>query len=129
MRVKDGSCYSPTMLAWVRRQPCSFGHLHPAGEHHGGEAHHYPGKGRSGVTRDDKTCPVCRACHMRCEGQRVAAAPGRVLEPIPELEQERAVHIARSRFLEEANLLERKQFFRDMETWAEAREALLPVPF
>lgn len=127
MIAKAGHCYSPVKLAWDRRQLCSFGHLHPSGKHLGGESHHYPPKGR-GVTRDDKTCPVCRSCHMRCEGLRVTY-DDQVLEPIPESEQETAVHLARSRFLEEANLLERKQFFRDLETWAEAREASLPVPY
>lgn len=125
---KTGECLSPVKLAWDRRQRCSFGGTHPDGEHAGGESHHYPTKGSLGTTRDDLTMPICRRCHMRCHGETVVEDDYR-LGPIGHEEQVHAVHVARSRFINEASLQDRQQFFRDIEAWAEAREASLPVPF
>jgi hypothetical protein len=58
--AKDGSLRCPAYLAFVRRVPCfacrDAGRISPA------EPHHLPGRGAGGITRDDKTVPLCRAC-------------------------------------------------------------------
>lgn len=112
--VKDGDLRSDVYLAFVRRQRCAFG------DHAGGEAHHFPGKGRSGRTDDALTLPVCRACHQRCEGLTVVV-DGVRLGPIPSEAQRAAVLETWMRFRERATEAEFEQFAHDLRRWRDSR--------
>lgn len=109
--LKDGSLSSVVFLAFVRRLDCSFCDAPSPSE-----AHHFPPKGR-GVTRDDRSLPVCRRCHMRCHGQRVDGA-----EAIPEPAQRAEIDRVRSLFMELGSAAEWDQFARDWRRWRESRD-------
>ena len=112
--AKAGDLRSEVYLAFVRKLRCSFC-LGP-----GGEAHHSPGKGRSGITDDSKTVSVCRECHQRCEGATINVSGCR-LEPITQYDQRIAVLETWERFKERATHEEWIQFGRDRARWQESR--------
>lgn len=112
--AKEGDLRSEVYLAFVRRQRCAFG------GHAGGEAHHHPGKGRSGRTDDSKTLPVCRTCHQCCEGITVTVGGAR-LQPIPAEAQRIAVLETQRRFFEQASEAEWSQFSQDRRRWRDSQ--------
>jgi len=93
---KEGDCRCAPFIKFTRRQPCAF-----CGNNPPSEAHHFPGRGRSGITDDLLTAPVCRACHRRCEGERVNGQ-----DPIPETDQILAVAANFRRFQRTATAAE-----------------------
>lgn len=81
---KRGEVLSPTLLRWVRAQPCEFprSEAHPYDPgHHGGDPHHEPTTGANGVQQDPLVVSCCRRAHDLCDAangwtkeQREAAA-------------------------------------------------------
>lgn len=103
---KAGHLFSEVYLAFIRRLPCfNCGSEAPS------QAHHWPPKGR-GVTRDDRTLPVCTRCHTRCHGNTMDGQP-----PIRAREQEEATDEIRSLFMDVATREEWEAFARDRLRW------------
>lgn len=124
---KDGHLYSPTFLSFVRNLPCCL-----CGSDPPSQAHHFPNKAR-GVTRDDKTLPVCAEDHRRCHGERLVVqrtdgGPIR-LGPVSESRQKKLVEITRLKFLEHASAEQFRAFANDRAAWLESRGGAAPVPF
>jgi hypothetical protein len=81
---KRGEVLSPTLLRWVRAQPCEFPQTdeHPMRPGHpGGDPHHEPTTGSNGVQQDPLVVACCRRAHDLCDAangwskeQREAAA-------------------------------------------------------
>lgn len=121
--MKDGELLSPTYLDFVRSLPCAVCCRQPRNE-----AHHYPSRGASGATNDLRSMPVCRECHLRCEGANVVVG-GRRMPPVPAAEQAALVAATFFKFLEGAgrwHVVE--QVLRDIKRWRESRVFTEMVP-
>jgi hypothetical protein len=112
--LKQGHLEADWYLDWLRQQQCAFCFAQAS------DVHHFPGKGRSGVRRDDLTCAVCRVCHERCGGATISIN-GRKLLPISEEEQRYAVALTWQYFWSHANPLLLAQMCKEMLRWLEAR--------
>lgn len=94
---KNGHLYSDAYLEWIRTLGCFFCQRTAPSE-----PHHHPARGMGNALTDDlKVVPVCRECHRRCEGIRVAVASG-VKMPILKSEVTAAVNATFARFWREA---------------------------
>jgi len=90
-QAKLPAVLSPTLLAWVRQQPCELpelflcGHwLHPRETHPGGDPHHVPTTGSNGRQIDDLVVACCRQGHTLAhagnfDAQAVEAAAHRTM--------------------------------------------------
>lgn len=96
MLAKSGHLHSSAYLDFVRSLPCCICYANAPSE-----AHHWPPKGR-GEIRDDKTMPVCRACHQLCHGATLVTTVGTKLRPISDKRQHELVNITRLKFTEHA---------------------------
>ena len=92
--LKTGHFYCEAVLEHRREQGCAFCRASPPSE-----PQHWPPKRMGGGLIDDlKTVSVCRDCHRRCEGTRIATASGYRM-PIGKEEQDAAVGAALHDFL------------------------------
>jgi hypothetical protein len=78
---KELSRRSETFLVFTQSRACVFCRRPPPSD-----PHHYPPRGRLGVTDDSRVAPACRECHERCHGIRIGGK-----DPISEEAQQRAV--------------------------------------
>lgn len=144
MIEKAGNLVSEAYLEFVRGLPCCLCFSDPPSE-----AHHHPPKGR-GITRDDKTMPVCRLCHMRCHGETVViskrgplwtvggkwsqgdleraneAILTARLGPISEARQAKLVEVTRLKFLEYASTERFAAYAADRARWMATRVEAVP---
>ncbi len=117
--MKAGELLSPTYSDWVRSQPCSV-----CGRPPRSEQHHHPGRGERGATHDVRSMPVCRWCHMRCEGQTVLDERFNDREPMPpisEVDQRKRVAQTFLSFIETAPWQAVEHVLRDIKRWRDSR--------
>lgn len=112
---KDGEFLCDATKEFARGERCYFCDAPPPCD-----PHHYPPKGRLGVTRDDQLIPACRACHDAAVGVRVIVA-GRVIEPPTAKLQEKLVRRFRLRFLEMATSAQFEAYAAARRLWLEQR--------